>query len=150
MLNTQAEAVNQVEVRRAIALMVDRSLLNERVLQGQAEPIYSLIPTSFAAYEPTFQTEQGNADFEAAKQKLQAAGYSPSNPVTLEVWHPSGSTIRSLVASTLSAIAEQELDGILTIQPRTVESASFFSNISKGIYPAALIDWYPDFLDADN
>jgi len=31
-----------------------------------------------------------------------------------------------------------------------VESASFFSNISKGIYPAALIDWYPDFLDADN
>jgi len=150
MLNTQAEAVNQVEVRRAIALMMDRSLLNERVLQGQAEPIYSLIPTSFAAYEPTFQTEQGNADFEAAKQKLQAAGYSPSNPVTLEVWHPSGSTIRSLVASTLSAMAEQELDGILNIEPRTVESASFFSNISKGIYPAALIDWYPDFLDADN
>ncbi|NBD17696.1 MAG: peptide ABC transporter substrate-binding protein [Cyanobacteria bacterium] len=150
MLNTQAEAVNQGEVRRAIALMMDRSLLNERVLQGQAEPIYSLIPTSFAAYEPTFQTEQGNADFEAAKQKLQAAGYSPTNPVTLEVWHPSGSTIRSLVASTLSAMAEQELDGILNIEPRTVESASFFSNISKGIYPAALIDWYPDFLDADN
>jgi len=150
MLNTQAEAVNQVEVRRAIALMMDRSLLNERVLQGQAEPIYSLIPTSFSAYEPTFQTEKGNADFEAAQQKLQGAGYSPTNPVTLEVWHPSGSTIRSLVASTLSAMAEQELDGILKIQPRTVESASFFSNISKGIYPAALIDWYPDFLDADN
>jgi len=120
------------------------------ILQGQAEPIYSLIPTSFSADEPTFQTEKGNADFEAAKQKLQGAGYSPTNPVTLEVWHPSGSTIRSLVASTLSAMAEQELDGILNIEPRTVESASFFSNISKGIYPAALIDWYPDFLDADN
>jgi len=70
--------------------------------------------------------------------------------VTLEIWHPSGSTIRSLVATTLSAMAEQELDGILKIEPRTVEAASFFSNISKGIYPAALIDWYPDFLDADN
>ena len=151
MLNTQAEAVEQVEVRHAIALMMDRSLLNQRVLQGQAEPIYSLIPTSFEAYQPTFQTEYGDdANFEQAKQKLQAAGYSPSNPVTLEIWHPSGSTIRSLVASTLSAIAEQRLDGILQIEPRTVESASFFSNISKGIYPAALIDWYPDFLDADN
>lgn len=150
MLNTQAEAVSDVEVRRAIALMMDRALLNQRVLQGQAEPIYSLIPTSFAAYQPTFQTEYGEADFAAAKQKLQQAGYSQDNPVTLEIWHPSGSTIRSLVASTLSAIAEQELDGILTIEPRTVESASFFSNISKGIYPAALIDWYPDFLDADN
>jgi peptide/nickel transport system substrate-binding protein len=150
MLNTQAEAVDQVEVRRAIALMMDRTLLNQRVLEGQAEPIYSLIPTAFAAYEPTFQAEYGDADFEEAKQKLQQAGYSQTNPVTLEIWHPSGSTIRSLVASTLSAIAQQELDGILKIEPRTVESASFFSNISKGIYPAALIDWYPDFLDADN
>ncbi|MDR9403690.1 MAG: ABC transporter substrate-binding protein [Halothece sp. Uz-M2-17] len=150
MLNTQAEAVNNVEVRRAIAQMMDRQLINERVLQGQSEPIYSLIPTSFAAYEPTFKTEYGSADFAAAKQKLQDLGYSETNPVTLEIWHPSGSTIRSLVASTLSAIAQQELDGVLKIQPRTVESASFFSNISKGIYPAALIDWYPDFLDADN
>lgn len=150
MLNTQAEAVKQVEVRQAIAQMMDRSLINERVLQGQSEPIYSLIPTAFAAYQPTFKTEYGDADFEQAKQKLQEAGYSQSNPVTLEIWHPSGSTIRSLVASTLSAIAKQELDGLLIIEPRTVESASFFSNISKGIYPAALIDWYPDFLDADN
>ena len=151
MLNTQAEAVNKVEVRRAIALMMDRALINERVLQGQSEPIYSLIPTSFTAYEPTFKTEYGEAaDFDAAKQTLQSAGYSESNPIELEIWHPSGSTIRSLVASTLSAIAQQELEGLLKIQPRTVESASFFSNISKGIYPAALIDWYPDFLDADN
>ena len=148
MLNTQA--VSEIEVRRAIAMMMDRSLLNQRVLENQAEPIYSLIPTSFSVYQPTFKTEYGDADFEQAKQKLQQAGYSQTNPVTLEIWHPSGSNIRSLVASTLSAIAEQELDGILNIEPRTVESASFFSNISKGIYPAALIDWYPDFLDADN
>ena len=59
MLNTQAEAVNQVEVRRAIALIMNRSLLNEQALQGQANPIYSLIPTSFSADEPTFQTEKG-------------------------------------------------------------------------------------------
>jgi peptide/nickel transport system substrate-binding protein len=34
--------------------------------------------------------------------------------------------------------------------PQSVESASFFGNIGKGLYPAALVDWYPDFLDADN
>ena len=150
MLNTQSSPLDQIEVRRAMALMIDRALLNERVLQGQAEPIYSLIPTSFEAYEPTFQSRYGNGNFEQAKQKLREAGYSANNPASLEIWHPSGSTIRSLVASTLSAIAKQELDGILQLEPRTVESASFFSNVSKGIYSAALIDWYPDFLDADN
>jgi len=150
MLNTQTEPVDQIEVRRAIALMMDRALLNERVLQGQAEPVYSLIPTSFEAYEPTFKSQYGDGQFEQAKQKLQEAGYSENNPASLEIWHPSGSTIRSLVASTLSAIAEQKLDGILQLEPRTVESASFFSNVSKGIYATALIDWYPDFLDPDN
>jgi len=57
-LNPQAEVVNQVEARCAIALIMNRSLLNERVLPGQAEPIYSLIPTSFSADEPTFQIEK--------------------------------------------------------------------------------------------
>lgn len=150
MLNTQTPPLDQIEVRRAIALMMDRALLNERVLQGQAEPIYSLIPTSFEAYEPTFKSRYGDGQFKQAKQNLQDAGYSENNPASLEIWHPSGSTIRSLVASTLSAIAEQKLDGILQLEPRTVESASFFSNVSKGIYATALIDWYPDFLDPDN
>ena len=34
--------------------------------------------------------------------------------------------------------------------PNSVESASFFSNLGQGIYPSALVDWYPDFLDPDN
>jgi len=44
MLNTQAEAVNQVEVRRAIALMMDRSLLNERVLYEILKCLLQIAP----------------------------------------------------------------------------------------------------------
>ncbi|NBD16349.1 MAG: hypothetical protein GVY04_09445 [Cyanobacteria bacterium] len=50
--------MNQVEARCAIALIMNHSLLKERVLPGQAEPIYSLIPTSFSADELTFQIEK--------------------------------------------------------------------------------------------
>ncbi len=48
------------------------------------------------------------------------------------------------------ALVEKEFDGAIQFVPQSVESASFFSNVSQGIYPAALADWYPDFLDADN
>ena len=141
---------NSKEIRQAIASLIDRGLINQRVLQGQAEPLYSLVPTAFDVYQPTLQTLYGDANVAKAKELLTQAGYSAANPAIVEIWHPSGSIKRGIVAETLKAFVEQELDGLMQFVPNSVESASFFSNLSKGVYPAALVDWYPDFLDADN
>ncbi|MFW6359830.1 MAG: ABC transporter substrate-binding protein [Chroococcales cyanobacterium] len=149
-LNRNQPPLEDKMVRKAIASMVDRELLNQRVLQGQGEPAYSMIPSTFEAYEPVFKEMYGDGNIDQAKELLQEAGYSAQNPVTVDIWYPSGSTTRSLVATTLKAYAEQNLEGAVVFEPRTVESASFFSNISQGIYPTALVDWYPDFLDPDN
>ena len=149
-LNQQQEPLNKPEVRSAIAALVNRALINERVLKGQAEPIYSLIPTSFDTYDPSFEQLYGEANTDKARELLTQAGYSQANPATVEIWHPSGSITRGIVADTLKAYAEQELGGMIQFVPNSVESASFFSNLSQGIYPAALVDWYPDYLDSDN
>ncbi len=149
-LNLNQEPLDKPEVRQAIASIIDRGLINQRVLQGQAEPLYSLVPTAFNVYQPTLQTLYGDANVAKAKELLTQAGYSASNPAIIEIWHPSGSITRGIVAETLKAFVEQELEGLMQFVPSSVESASFFGNLSKGIYPAALVDWYPDFLDADN
>ncbi|WP_246141879.1 ABC transporter substrate-binding protein [Hyella patelloides] len=149
-LNLQQEPLNKPEVRQAIAALMDRALINQRVLQGQGEAVYSLIPTTFDVYQPTFQTVYGDANTAKAKELLTQAGYSASNPAVIEIWYPSGSITRGIVAETLKALAEQKLEGMIQFIPSSVESASFFGNIGKGIYQAALADWYPDFLDADN
>ncbi len=149
-LNLQQEPLNQLEVRQAIASIIDRTLINERVLKGQAEPIYSLIPTAFDAYQPAFQEVYGEADISKAKELLTKAGYSAENPAIVEIWHPSGSITRGIVAETIKAYVDRELGGALQFIPNSVESASFFGNVSKGIYPSSLADWYPDFLDPDN
>ena len=149
-LNLQQKPLDRPEVRQAIAALMDRTLINERVLRGQAEPIYSLIPTALDSYQPAFKELYDEANTERAKQLLIEAGYSAENPAIVEIWHPSGSITRAIVADTLKAYAEQELDGMIQFVPNSVESASFFGNLSQGIYPAALVDWYPDFLDPDN
>jgi peptide/nickel transport system substrate-binding protein len=149
-LNVNQDPLKDQKVRAAIASLVDRNLINERVLQGQGEPVYSLVPTSFEAHKPVFKDRYGDANFEQAKQLLTEAGYSETNPAVVEIWYPSGSTIRELVATTLKALAEQNLGGLLIFEPNSVESATAFSNLRKGIYPTFLVDWYPDFLDADN
>ncbi|MEL6496375.1 MAG: ABC transporter substrate-binding protein [Cyanobacteria bacterium J06623_7] len=149
-LNQQQEPLNQPEVRQAIAASLNRGLINERVLKGQAEPIYSLVPTAFASYQPAFEELYGEANTAKAKELLTKAGYSAAKPAIVEIWHPSGSITRGIVAETMKAYAERELEGMVQFIPNSVESASFFGNLSQGVYPAALVDWYPDFLDPDN
>ncbi|AFY38841.1 extracellular solute-binding protein family 5 [[Leptolyngbya] sp. PCC 7376] len=149
-LNRNLAPLDQLEVRQAIAHLIDRNLINERVLQGQAEPLYSLIPTSFAASEPIFEDVYGNANIEAAKTLLNEAGFSAENPAVVPLWYPSGSTTRGIIATTLKEFATRELDGMLVFEPSSVEGANYFKNIAQGVYPAALGNWYPDFLDADN
>ena len=149
-LNRNQKPLDQPEVRQAIAAMIDRALLNERVLKGQGEPVYSLVPTAFEFYKPSFQDAYGDANIAKAKQLLQEAGYSADNPITIEIWHSSGSITRSIVASTLKALADKELEGTIKFEPNSVEFATATKNLREGIYPTFLADWYPDFLDADN
>ncbi len=149
-LNLQQKPLDRVEVRQAIASIIDRALINQRVFEGQAEPIYSLIPTAFDVYAPKFQVTYGDVNVTKAKELLAKAGYSAENPAIVDIWYPSGSITRGIVAETLKAFVERELEGAIQFVPNSVESASFFGNVGKGIYPATLADWYPDFLDADN
>ncbi len=149
-LNVKSDPLNQLEVRQAIAALIDRPFINQRVLQGQGDPLYSLIPTTFDEYQPVFQTIYGDGDFEKAKSLLKQAGYTVENPAIVELWHASNAQVRSIFASTLKALATEKLEGLLQFETQTVESATAFQNLDKGIYPTFLLDWYADFLDADN
>ena len=149
-LNRNQKPLDKVEVRSAIASLIDRKLLNDRVLYSQADPLYSMIPTTFNVSQPLFKDKYGDGNFELAKKSLVAAGFSKENPAKVQIWYPASSPTRSLAAQTLKSLADTKMDGILQLEVKTVEGATFFKEISKGLYPAALLDWYPDFLDPDN
>ncbi len=149
-LNRNQQPLDKAEVRQAIASMVDRPLINQRVLLGQADPLYSMVPTTFDVSQPLFKDKYGDGALDKAKQLLTAAGFSKQNPVKIPLWYPASSPTRNLAAQTLKAYADQKMEGMLQFEVNPVEAATFFKDISRGLYPAALLDWYPDFLDADN
>lgn len=149
-LNVKQKPLDKLEIRQAIASMIDRPLLTDRVYQKQAQPLYSMLPDTFSSYKPTFLTTYGDGNVDKAKELLAKAGYTKENPLKLQVVYPGYSLIREQIASTLREYAAQKLEGIIQIQPQPEESATFFANQSKGVYQAILQDWYPDFGDADN
>lgn len=148
-LNQTIAPLDDVRVRQAIAAMVNRPLISQRVFQDQAEPLYSLIPTSFDIHKPVFKEAYGDGNFEQAETLLREAGFSESNPLNFEVWYPSASTTRSIVANTLKESVEQALPGLVTVTVQSTEGATLWQNVGKGVYPSILSNWYPDYYDPD-
>jgi peptide/nickel transport system substrate-binding protein len=149
-LNVKQKPLDKVEVRQAIASLIDRPLLTQRVYRGQAEPAYSLIPTKFDTYKPVFKDTYGDGNVEKAKQLLTKAGFSKTKPFELDIYYSSNSAERSQVVATIKEYAAQKLDGMMQIIPKAVETTTLFANVEKGLYPSYLVAWTPDFGDADN
>jgi peptide/nickel transport system substrate-binding protein len=149
-LNVLQKPLDDPRVRQALAALIDRPTINERILYGQGKPLYSIVPDTFSVSQPVFKNAYGDGNIAKAKELLTQAGFSPQNPAKIQIWYPSGSTSRRLTAGFLHAYAKQKLGGMLELEPNTIESASFFKYVSKNIYPVTLQDWYPDFLDPDN
>ncbi|HEY9846344.1 MAG TPA: ABC transporter substrate-binding protein, partial [Candidatus Caenarcaniphilales bacterium] len=129
---------------------VDRPLLQKRVFQGQVEPLYSLVPTIFDAYQPVFQRRYTEGDTAKVQKLLAQAGYSLTQPLKLNLWYRSNISNNVSAATTLKGLAQQKLGGLVQFELSGVESATAYQNLDKGIYPLFMSDWYGDFFDPDN
>lgn len=150
-VNRNQEPLNNPKVRQALASMFDRKLILDRVLYGQAQPLYSMVPTTFDVYKPVFKDKYGvDGNIETAKKLLQEAGFSKDKPAKIELWYRSNIASTTLNASVIRALAKKRMDGLLEIQTIGVDSTTAYRDIPKGAYPTTLLEWYPDFIDPDN
>ena len=147
-LNLKEPPLDKVEVRQAIAAMIDRPLLQRRIFQGQIEPLYSLIPTVFDVNKPVFK-RYGDGDASKVQALLKQAGYSTAKPLKVNLWYRSNVPNNVSAANTLKGLVQQKLGGAMQLELSSVESATAYTNLDKGIYPIFLLDYYGDFFDPD-
>lgn len=83
--NTKQPPFDNVKVRKALSMAVDRDILVEKIT-GQSEPkAFSPVPTTIPSYQapvPSFATLTREQSLENAKQLLAEAGYNAQNPLT--------------------------------------------------------------------
>jgi peptide/nickel transport system substrate-binding protein len=146
--NFKSPPLDRLEVRQALAAIIDRPLLRSRVFAEQIDPLYSLVPSNMTNQVPVFQT--GNdRDFPKAKALLEKAGFSAQNPAVVELWYRSNLENDQLAALTLKATVTKEMDNLLQIKLNSVESTTAYNNLDKGAYPAFILDWSGDYFDPD-
>jgi len=144
--NTKASPFDNVLVREALAAAINRSSITQGVFQGQAQPLYSMIPNGMFSHTDAFKTQFGEANTSMAQQLLTQAGYSTTNKLTFTLTYPTGHyTSMDAVAAALKQA--MEATGMVSVnlasQPWTTYTASTASNALQ-VY---IYGWYPDYAD---
>lgn len=142
--NQNLKPSGSLKVRRAVAAAVDRARIVKNVLEGAAEPLYSMVPPAFGdASVPAFKTRYGDK---------KASDYI-DHKINLTLWYSRGHYGDTETAFAQTVKRELEETGLFNVSLKSSEWAQFTANAypaSSGQYAAFLMGWYPDYLDPDD
>jgi len=148
-LNVTKPPFDNIHVRRAIALAIDRNAIDEQVFQGTVTPLYSMVPDGMWSHKPVFKHEP-EPDIEGALAELAEAGYTPDNPLSFQLWYTPthyGDTEDDL-AQVLKA--QFEATGAMQVELMSSEWGRYTDDLVAGSMGILLLGWYPDYFDPDD
>jgi oligopeptide transport system substrate-binding protein len=142
-LNILRPPLNDVRIRRALSLAVDRDLLAGRILPGGRSPAPTFVPPLLAGYTPPARKAY---DPVAARQLLVEAGFPDGKGLpSIEVLYHNSEILR-LVAEALQQMWRKELG--IDIRLLNQEKKTVYASRRSGDFQLVLGTWTADYLDA--
>jgi oligopeptide transport system substrate-binding protein len=141
-LNTTRKPLDDVRVRRALSLAMDREELTTRLLAGGEQPAYSIVPPGMPHYQSP-QTERDNA--KKAQKLLAEAGYPggrgfPELEITYNT-HEGHQAIAQLIRK------QWQKNLGIRVRTRNEEFATLLSNQRALNYDVSRLSWIGDYAD---
>lgn len=146
--NTEDPVMQNENIRKALALAIDREGLISNVVKGEQEPALGIVPNSVEG----FGEDEGyfkDADFEEAKKYLEAGlkELGLANPADLEV------KVSYNTSEAHSAIAQFIQQGWssnlgITVKLDNSEWQVYLDKIGNGDYQIGRLGWGADYNDA--
>ena len=145
LINTRRPPFDNVLVRRALSLTVDREQLTRTVLQGSGVPAYAITPPGTLGYQPPKLFEY---DVEKARALLAEAGYPNGEgfPVAELLYNTSDSHRKVAVAIQQMWKDALNIDITLTNQEWKV----YLATVDKMEFDLARRGWIGDYVDPNN
>ncbi|MFF9149288.1 ABC transporter substrate-binding protein [Streptomyces sp. NPDC014861] len=146
--NTKAPGVEEKAVRQAMAAVVDRGALVNRVYGPTAEPLYSLIPSSITGHTTPFYEEYGEGDRDRAAALLRKAGVKTPVKLTLNYTtdHYGAETAQEFATLKNQLVASELFD----VTVKGTAWSEFRPAQRRGDYAVYGLGWFPDYPDPDN
>jgi oligopeptide transport system substrate-binding protein len=150
-LNQSVPPLDDVRVRRALNLGLNRELLTDTVRRVGEVPAYSLVPPGIAnnTHEPAldFKDTPYPERIAEAQALMREAGFGPENPLTLEL------AVRATSADARrvpAAMQEMWREIYVNLEIAQMDTAIFYSRADEHDFEIAQAAWGADFNDAIN
>jgi oligopeptide transport system substrate-binding protein len=149
--DTRQPPFNDARVRRALAMVIDRDFLAQKIWGGTMAPSYGFVPPGIASYgAPSTVAWKDQDPFsreDTAKALLREAGFGPDKPLHVEIRFNTSENHKA----TAVAIADMwRVLGVETKLLQTDATSHYAYLYSKAPFEVARSGWFADFADAEN
>lgn len=147
-MNVTRPPFNNAAVRKAMAYLVPRQSVAQRVYRGTVKPLYSMPPAGLPGHVDSFAALYGRAP-NVAKAKAALKGAGLAMPLPIEVWW----TPTHYGDASADEYAEikrgLERGGVFKVTLKSAEWAQYSDALGKQ-YNAYQLGWFPDYPDPEN
>ncbi len=144
----RAPFANDVKVRRALAMVIDREQIARLVLRSGEVPAYGWIPPGVADHtpqSPDYRSLSMAQRIAEARRLYAQAGYSAARPLRFELRYNTGE-VHAEVAIAIASMWQQALGAQVTL--RAEEFRSLMQDIDRGDVQMFRSSWIGDYNDA--
>lgn len=159
MFNMDADVVNDLNVRKALSLAIDRSMIVDQVLRNGAEPASAFVAPTFKlstgeSMRPLdengnvveeYEIDPYSAKVEEAQAYLAEAGYPGGQgfPKLKVLYYESGNN--GLICEAVQQMWQENLG--ISVELQVQEYATFTNTVNSGDWTIALTGWSADYND---
>jgi oligopeptide transport system substrate-binding protein len=140
-----------LQLRRALAMAIDRDILTEKITQAGEFPAYAWVPPGIPGYElqsVDFKAMTQPERDAAAKKLFDEAGYGPNNPLKIELLYNTSENHKK-IAIAVAGMWKQKL-GAVDVSLVNQEWKVYLDTRDKKNFEVARAAWIGDYPDAVN
>ena len=145
-LLTDRPPLDNKQLRRALALSLDRELLTKRVTDKLRPPLRGLVPPKL----PGALAAWPKADAARSRQLLHQEGYCAGRVLPLQLTYRSNVPTDRLLALSWQEWLRSRLGDCVRLELTGMESTTAYRQLGDGAFQMILLDWMGDYPDADN
>lgn len=145
--NNAKAPFDDVRVRRAISMVIDRETLTDKVIKRGEKPAYQYTPSAIQGMGDVnieWKSWDKAKRAEEAKKLLTEAGYSADKPLKFEILY-STSEMAKLITTATSAMVKEQLGGMAEASTINQEWKTMLSTRRQGNYNSAFAGWCSDY-----
>lgn len=147
-INYRLEKFQDKRVRKALSLAVDREILANKVLATGQVPAYSFVAPleSYTPAQLDFKTMPMEGRVQEAQRLLSQAGYSPDNPLKLQIRYNTGEDDKKTAVAIASMWNKVGIEAELL----NAEVSVHYNELRVGKFEVGRARWIADYPDAQN